>query len=108
MLCGLFAGIAGIVMTVSYACGDAYSGSPFILSSIAATIVGGVAIQGGKGSMAGAVMGALVFGLLTNVIYYAYLATYFQELIRGVIIIAALGVSILTSMRHKTVKIAGD
>ena len=107
MLCGLFAGIGGIVLTMQFAYGDAYSGSAFALSSIAAAIVGGIAIQGGKGSLYGAVIGAIVFGLLTNVIYYAHLSTYFQELIRGLIIIAALSIAIMTSTRQKKVKAAG-
>jgi len=108
MLCGLFAGIGGIVLTMLFAYGDAYSGTPFALSSIAAAIVGGIAIQGGKGSLVGAVIGALVFGLLTNVIYYAHLSSHFQELIRGVIIIAALGIAIMTSTRQRKVKTPGD
>jgi len=108
MLCGLFAGIGGIVLTMQFAYGDAYSGSPFALSSIAAAIVGGIAIEGGKGSLVGAVIGAIVFGLLTNVIYYAHLSSHYQELIRGAIIIAALGVAIVTSTRRKKVKAIGE
>jgi ribose transport system permease protein len=108
MLCGFFAGLGGIILTMQFAYGDAYSGSPFALSSIAAAIVGGIAIEGGKGNLVGAIIGALVFGLLTNVIYYAHLSSHFQELIRGVIIIAALGAAIMTSARQKKLKVTGE
>ncbi len=96
---GIFTSLAAIAITCQAASGDASIGQPFTLQSVAAVIVGGVAFSGGRGKMTGAVAGALVFGFLTNVVFFANIPSLYQDLIRGLIIIAALGIAIIPNLR---------
>lgn len=95
----LFILIASLVVTAQTASGDAHVGSAFTLTSIAAAVIGGVSLQGGKGSLAGAAMGACVMGLLTNVIFFANIPSTYQEFIKGTIIIIALGLAVIPNIR---------
>jgi ribose transport system ATP-binding protein len=65
VLCAVFAGLAAIMLAVQIGTGDAQAGQQYTLQSIAAVAIGGASIYGGRGSMIGAVLGAL---LLTEVI----------------------------------------
>ncbi len=106
-LAGVFTALAAIAVTCQAASGDASIGAPFTLQSVAAVIVGGIAFSGGRGRMIGAVAGALVFGFLTNVVFFANIPSLYQELIRGLIIIAALGVAILPNLKPSSLKAGG-
>ena len=104
ILSGIFTALASIAITCQAASGDANIGQPFTLQSVAAVIVGGIAFSGGRGRMMGAVAGALVFGFLTNVVFFANIPSLYQELIRGLLIITALSVAILPNLRKTMVK----
>ena len=104
MLSGVFTALAAIAVTCQAASGDANIGTQFTLQSVAAVIVGGVAFSGGRGRMLGAVAGAMVFGFLTNVVFFANIPSLYQELIRGLIIIAALGLAIIPNLKNSGVK----
>ncbi len=100
MLSGFFTSLGAIAVTCQAASGDASIGTPFTLRSIAAVIVGGVAFSGGKGNMAGAILGALVFGILDNVVFFANIPSLYQEFIRGSIIIAALALAVIPNIKR--------
>ena len=92
--------IAAVTVTAQTASGDAHVGLVFTLSSVAAAVIGGISLQGGKGTLAGAAMGACTMGLLINVIYFANISSLYQELIKGLIIIFALGLAVLPRLRQ--------
>ncbi len=104
MLSGFFTSLAAVAVTCQAASGDASIGQPFTLQSVAAVIVGGVSFSGGKGNLTGAAAGALVFGFLTNVVFFANIPSLYQELIRGIIIILALGVAIIPNLKISPMK----
>jgi len=99
VLAAVFLSIAGLVVTAQTASGDAHVGQAFTLTSIAAAVIGGASLRGGRGTLWGAAMGACVLGLLSNVIFFANIPSIFQEFIKGLIIILALGLGVWPSLR---------
>ncbi len=91
-LSALFAGLAGVFLTMNTASGDPGIGVPYTLNSIAAAVIGGVLLSGGRGTVAGAVAGALVLSFITNLLFALGISSYWQYVVTGVILVAALGV----------------
>lgn len=102
-LCGFFAAASGLAITANSASGDPFVGLPLTLSCITAVIIGGTGLSGGEGSPGASIAGAIILGLITNIIFFANVPTYYQDLIQGVIVVAALaGSGILSSGRDKS------
>lgn len=87
---GIFTALAALCVVANTATGDARSGASFTMNSVAAAVIGGIAFSGGKGNYAGAAMGGIILGLLINIIYFANITSFYQEFMKGVIIIVAL------------------
>jgi ribose transport system permease protein len=87
---GIFIALAALCVVANTATGDARSGASFTMNSVAAAVIGGIAFSGGKGNYAGAAMGGIILGLLINIIYFANITSFYQEFMKGVIIIVAL------------------
>ncbi|WP_066646713.1 ABC transporter permease [Christensenella timonensis] len=82
--------------------GDYTLGDAFTLKSIAAAVIGGVSMAGGRGDIASAVIGALIFSFVNKIIFFANLPTVYQTLVSGLIVIVALMVSfVYTSLNQK-------
>ncbi|MFC4302539.1 ABC transporter permease [Cohnella boryungensis] len=101
LISSIFIVLAALVIVSQTATGDANIGRAYTLNSIAAVVIGGISLQGGKGNLIGAVLGALILGLISNIIFFANLSSFYQDLIKGLIIIFALTLSILPSLRKK-------
>jgi ribose transport system permease protein len=99
MVSGIFIALAGIVLTASTASGDPSLGTGFPLTSIAGAVVGGIAMQGGKGNFAGAVMGACILALITNIIFFANVPSIYQDFIKGLVIVGALILATIPRIR---------
>ena len=92
LLSGLFVALAAVCVVAQTATGDARSGLGYSLNSVAASIIGGLSFSGGKGSIAGPIMGGLILGLLINVLYFANITSFYQEFMKGIIIIFSLAI----------------
>ena len=68
-------------------------GDSFILLSIAAVVLGGVSISGGRGPTTGVVFGALTLTIIGRLLYFTGLSPFYQSLINGVILIAVVGLA---------------
>lgn len=87
---GLLAAFAGIVIVGYYSQAETTMGNSYLLGSVAAVIVGGASMFGGRGSMVGTFVGALVLGQVATLVVVFNLGATMQNLIYGVIILAVL------------------
>ncbi len=90
VLCSLFAGAAGIVLSSRVVSGDAGLGSTEMLSAYAAVFIGGVGFGTGRGNVSGVVFGALTLGVIANGINLLGLDTQYQYVIGGTLIVLAI------------------
>ncbi|WP_309134923.1 ABC transporter permease [Cellulomonas sp.] len=89
-LSGLTAGIGGVMFLGRTTAGSSTNGLYYELDAIAAVVVGGTLLAGGRGSIVGTVLGVLIFTTLTNVFTQNNLSISAQAIFRGVIIVAAV------------------
>lgn len=99
MLAGFFAALAALCLTGETASGDPLLGGAYALSSISAVVLGGTALAGGVGGFLGSIFGAVVLGLIGNVIFFARLPFEYQTLVQGLIVLAALAGGVLVARR---------
>lgn len=90
---GFAAAIAGLVLTSRLMSGQPNAGVSFELDAIAAVVMGGTAITGGRGSIIGTLVGALMLGVLNNGLNMMGVSPYLQNIIKGVIILLAIYIS---------------
>ena len=89
-LSGLLAAGGGLALAMSTASGDPTGGTSYILPTIAAVVIGGTSLLGGRGGVGGTVAGALVLTLIASVVFQIGLAQYWTPVIQGVLIILAV------------------
>jgi len=89
-ICGFTAALAGIAMTARSRTGTTLAGTGMELDVIAAVIVGGTSIMGGRGGILGTVLGAIFIGVLNNGMSLARVSAYIQPIAKGVVIILAV------------------
>lgn len=99
VLAAVFAGIAGIYLSVYSTSGNPLLGEPYTQRSITAAVVGGALLSGGKGSAIGCIVGALILGIITNLLNLLNINTYYQFVLQGVLLIATLSISALRSRK---------
>lgn len=97
-LSGMLAGLAGVVLTARLNGGHSYNGEGFDMDSIAASVLGGVSVAGGTGSIWGTFFGVFILTMITNGLNMVNMNTYVQMMIKGLIIVAAIGFG---SIRNK-------
>ncbi|MDF2702397.1 MAG: inner-rane translocator [Rubrobacteraceae bacterium] len=98
-LSGLFAGIAGILLTARLASAQPQAGFTFELDAIAAVVIGGASLSGGVGSASGTLIGALILGVLRNGLNLLNVSAFWQQVVIGAVI--ALAVMTDTLRRRK-------
>jgi len=89
-LSGLLAAAAGLFLSASTTGGDAAAGDVYILTSIAAVVLGGISFFGGRGSALGSIAGAFVLTILTNVLFFAGIDPLYQSFFQGLFLFAAV------------------
>jgi ribose transport system permease protein len=103
VLTGLCCGIAAIMLMARTTTGSSTHGDLYELDAIAAVIIGGTLLTGGRGTLVGSILGVLVFTTLTNIFILNNLATSVQNIAKGLIIVAAVLVQTrATARRGKT------
>lgn len=89
-MAGMLAALAAIVLSSKNLTAQAGMGVMYELDAIAMAVIGGVSLQGGRGSILGTVLGALIFGVIISGFTFLRLDAYYQEMVKGVIIVAAV------------------
>jgi ribose transport system permease protein len=90
---GVFAALAGIWIAAQTGSGSPTAGDPFILSSVAAVVVGGTSIFGGTGSAAASIAGAIAFLMIPDLIAAVQLSSFWSVFFQGALLIVAVTVS---------------
>lgn len=103
VLAGLFAAIGGLFLTFFTYTGDAAyaSGNAYTLFSIAAVVLGGVSLYGGRGSVIGAIFGAFAFRTIGDLLFVFDLEPLWQPLFQGVVLLVAVSLGAFTLFRVK-------
>ena len=96
---GAMAALAGIITTARLAAGSPSAGSLGELDAISSCIIGGTSMRGGAGNVFGALFGALIMSSLDNGMSMMGLDTYWQMIVKGVILLLAVWLDIATSTR---------
>jgi ribose transport system permease protein len=90
VISGSMAALSGIAITMLSGSGNADIGGTMTLNSITAVVIGGNALSGGVGGVAGPVMGAITLGIIQNIISFANIDTWWETLVKATIIVVAL------------------
>jgi ribose/xylose/arabinose/galactoside ABC-type transport system permease subunit len=91
-LVGVSAAIAGIILTGQTASGQPQAALNYELTAITAVIVGGASLGGGRGGMAGTILGVFLLGLVSNALNLYGVTAFWQPVATGIILVAAVGV----------------
>ncbi len=100
-LCGLFTGIAGIIMMARVNSGSPIVGRGFEMDVLTAAVLGGVSVNGGEGKLSGAVIGALIIGVLSNGLIIMNVSEYYQMVIKGMVLILAITFDSLSNKKYQ-------
>lgn len=87
---GLLAGIAAVVLSARVSAGLPQAGSSYELDAIAAVVIGGTSLSGGKGRLWGTIIGVLIIGIVNNGLDLLNVSSYYQQIIKGCIILGAV------------------
>jgi ribose transport system ATP-binding protein len=87
---GLMAAVAGLVIAARIGSGDPQAGAQFTLSSIAAVVVGGTSVFGGRGTMIGTFLGAILLVLLQDALNQLHVTAYYQYIWTGTLLLVAV------------------
>lgn len=98
---GMLAGIAGLVLAGRVNTGQPGMGVSYELDAIAATTIGGTSHSGGIGTIGGAFIGAMILGVLNNGLNLLGVSAYWQQIIKGVIIVTAVVVDMRKNNKKK-------
>ena len=90
-IAGMLTGLAGMIEASRLMTGQPTAGQGYELQAIAAVVIGGGSLQGGEGSVVGTLIGAFIIGLLANGSDLLGINPYWQQVIVGLVIIAAVG-----------------
>jgi len=89
-LAGTLAGLAGVLTSARAVSGQAGMGTMYELDAIAAAVIGGSSLSGGVGRITGTVIGTLILGVVTSGFTFLRIDAYYQEIVKGGIIVAAV------------------
>ncbi|WP_077489053.1 multiple monosaccharide ABC transporter permease [Sinomonas mesophila] len=96
---GVLSALAGLIFTARLNSAQPAGGTGFELDAIAAAFIGGAAVQGGIGTVAGAMIGGLIMGVLNNGMSILGLGTDYQQLIKGMVLLLAVAFDIFNKNR---------
>lgn len=103
-LSGLFAGIAGLVMLARANTAQPNAGVGYEFDVITCVVLGGVSVNGGSGKMSNVIAGVLIIGVLSNGMVLMNISSYMQMVIKGIILLLAVGADCIQQMNLQKTK----
>ncbi len=89
-MAGLLSGLAGVMTAARAASGQPGMGVAYELDAIAAAVIGGTSLSGGAGRITGTVIGTIILGVMTSGFTFLKIDAYYQEIVKGLIIVIAV------------------
>lgn len=89
-VCGALAGLAGVVLASRITTGQPNAAAGYELDAIAAVVIGGTSLSGGVGGVGGTLLGALLMGVINNGLDLLNVSSYYQQIVKGLIIVGAV------------------
>lgn len=99
-LAGGLAAVGGLILTARLDAADPKAGLGYELDSIAAVVIGGTSLSGGRGSILGTVLGCLIIGVLNNGLVLLEVSPFWQQVIKGLVILVAVAVDKLGAKQN--------
>ena len=87
---GILAAVAGVIITSRLYSAQPTAGDGYELDAIAAVVLGGTSLTGGKGKISKTIVGALIIGVLSNALNLLDVSSYYQMMVKGVVILIAV------------------
>lgn len=103
VIVGLTAGLAGFLLSARLGSAEAVAGTGYELRVIASVVIGGASLFGGVGGIGGAIVGVLLIGVLGNGLVIMNVSAYFQQIVIGAIIVAAVAFDTFAKSRRGAV-----
>ena len=97
---GSCAGLAGVIFAARVESGQPKAGEGYELDAIAAVVLGGTALAGGRGRIVGTLIGALIIGVLSNGLVLMNVPFFYQLVVKGVVIVLAVGIDGLKNFKR--------
>lgn len=98
-ICGMLAGVAGFLLTSRTVSGSPVAGEGYELDAISAVVIGGISMDGGVGNWYGTIIGAILLAVISNGLDILRVSSYYQYIIKGIIIIVAVFLDIRSRAR---------
>ncbi|MBD3306950.1 hypothetical protein GF339_11040 [candidate division KSB3 bacterium] len=90
ILCSVLAAVGGLFLVARIKSGDPNVGTPFVLDSIVAALIGGTTFTGGRGGVIGTTAGVLILALISNVLNMYSVNPFYQYIIKGLLFVVAI------------------
>ncbi|WP_020576170.1 ABC transporter permease [Actinopolymorpha alba] len=90
LICGLLAGLAGVVLAARVNGADPMAGNGYELEAISAVVIGGTSFFGGSGSVRGTVLGVMLLGVVMNGLNLLDVTSYYQQVVQGLVLVLAV------------------
>ena len=100
VMVGVLSGLAGFLQSARLGAAEATAGTGYELRVIASVVIGGASLSGGRGGIGGTIIGALLIGVLTNGLVIMHVSSYWQQVVIGLIIVAAVAFDTFAKARR--------
>jgi inositol transport system permease protein len=100
VIVGVLSGLAGFLQSARLGAAEATAGTGYELRVIASVVIGGASLSGGRGGIGGTIVGALLIGVLTNGLVIMHVSSYWQQVVIGLIIVAAVAFDTFAKSRR--------
>ena len=104
-LAGFLAGLGGILWVSIYASAQGDTALGYEINVIASCVLGGIAVSGGRGRVAGLVLGVILFGIIANALPLIRVSPFWQQAIQGLVILGAIITNVLTKRNNDRVNL---
>lgn len=102
ILAGLLVGLGGWMFVCRFGSATALAGNLMELEAIAAVVIGGAALSGGRGTVFGAVVGTIIFQVIANLLSLLNVSTFLQDAFRGALILVAVTLATVQFARRRS------